>query len=55
MNPAVLTEGYADAFLVGAGVALLGVVAALTLITSRDSKAHTEIGAEESPAEVPAG
>ena len=41
---AVLTEGYADAFLVGAGIALLGVVATLTLIRGRDSRAHVELG-----------
>jgi MFS family permease len=39
-----LTSGYADAFMVGAGIALLGVVAVLTLIRSRDSRAHVELG-----------
>jgi EmrB/QacA subfamily drug resistance transporter len=53
-DPAVLTDGYADAFLVGAGIALLGVVAALTLVRGRDSKAHTEIGAGEVPVAAPA-
>jgi EmrB/QacA subfamily drug resistance transporter len=48
-GPAALTEGYADAFMVGAGIASLGVIAALTLIRSRDSRAHTEIGDEEVP------
>jgi len=43
-TPVGLTEGYADAFLVGAGIALLGVIATLGLIRGRDSKAHTEIG-----------
>jgi len=39
-----LTNGYADAFLVGAGIALLGAVAAFTLISNRDSRAHVELG-----------
>ena len=43
-GPAALTEGYADAFTVGAGIGLLGVVATFLLIRGRDSKAHTEIG-----------
>ena len=46
-GPAALTEGYADAFMVGAGIGLLGVIATLFLIRGRDSKAHTEIGAAE--------
>jgi EmrB/QacA subfamily drug resistance transporter len=43
-GPAALTEGYADAFMVGAGIALLGVLATLVLIRGRDSKAHADIG-----------
>jgi hypothetical protein len=43
-TPEVLTEGYADAFMVGAGIGLLGVIATFVLIRGRDSKAHTEIG-----------
>ena len=46
-GPAALTEGYADAFMVGAGIGLLGVIATLFLIRGRDSRAHTEIGAAE--------
>jgi EmrB/QacA subfamily drug resistance transporter len=42
-GPAALTEGYADAFLVGAGIAVLGLIATLVLIRGRDSKAHTEL------------
>ena len=53
-GPAALTEGYADAFLVGAGIAILGVIASLTLIRTRDSKAHTEIGAGDAPVAAPA-
>jgi EmrB/QacA subfamily drug resistance transporter len=45
VGPAALTDGYADAFMVGAGIGLLGVIASLVLIRGRDSKAHTEIGA----------
>jgi len=47
---ATLTDGYGDAFLVGAGIALLGLIATLTLIRGRDSRAHVELG---SGAEVP--
>ncbi len=54
-DPATLTEGYADAFLVGAGIAVLGVIAALTLVRGSDSKAHTEIGAGDTPAAPSAG
>jgi EmrB/QacA subfamily drug resistance transporter len=35
-----LTTGFARAFLVGAGFALLGVVAGVVLISARDSRAH---------------
>src|SRR3954454_23466470 len=50
-NPAVLIEGFQDAFLAGAGFALVGLVATLVLIRSRDSRAHVEIGG---PAQQPA-
>ena len=46
-SPTVLTEGYSDAFLAGAGIAALGIVAALTLIRNRDSRAHVELGGDE--------
>jgi EmrB/QacA subfamily drug resistance transporter len=40
-NPAVaLTEGFHDAFLVGAGFAVLGAVVAALMISSRDSREH---------------
>ncbi len=40
-NPAVaLTEGFHDAFLVGAGFAVLGAVVAALRISSRDSREH---------------
>jgi len=48
-----LTEGFQSAFLAGAGLAILGLIAVLTLIRSRDSRAHAE--AESHPgAEQPA-
>jgi MFS family permease len=37
-----LTEGFQDAFLVGAGFALLGAILAATLISSRDAREHAE-------------
>jgi EmrB/QacA subfamily drug resistance transporter len=37
-----LTEGFQSAFLAGAGIAILGLIAVLTLIRSRDSRAHVE-------------
>ena len=40
----ILTDGYADAFMVGAGIAALGVVATLGLIRGGDSRAHMELG-----------
>ena len=46
-SPSVLTDGYGDAFLVGAGVALLGLLATLVLIRNRDSRAHVELGEPE--------
>ena len=45
----MLTDGYSDAFMVGAGIALLGVVAALTLDGNRDSRAHVELESAPGP------
>ncbi|MGN6254395.1 MAG: MFS transporter [Solirubrobacterales bacterium] len=45
-DPAVLTEGFQSAFLVGAAFAVLGLLATLFLIRSADSRAHVELGAE---------
>jgi EmrB/QacA subfamily drug resistance transporter len=42
-DPAVLTRGFHDAFLAGAGIALLGLLATITLIRNRDSAAHVEL------------
>jgi predicted MFS family arabinose efflux permease len=39
-DPAVLTRGFRDAFLAGAGIAALGLLASVTLIRNRDSRAH---------------
>ncbi len=47
VGPSGLTAGFSDAFIVGAGIALLGVLAAATLISNADSKAHTQL-AEQS-------
>jgi EmrB/QacA subfamily drug resistance transporter len=47
VTPQILTEGYADAFAGGAGIGLLGLLAALFLIRGRDSRAHMRIGAGE--------
>lgn len=53
-GPAALTAGYADAFMVGSGIGLLGVVATLLLIRNRDSRAHVELGGDAPvPAPVP--
>jgi EmrB/QacA subfamily drug resistance transporter len=37
-----LTEGFQSAFLAGAGIAILGLIAVLTLIRTSDSRAHVE-------------
>jgi EmrB/QacA subfamily drug resistance transporter len=50
-DPAVLTDGFQDAFLAGAGLAVLGLIATLLLIRSRDSKAHVAIGDGSAPAQ----
>ena len=41
---ATLTRGFHSAFLAGAAIALLGLLACLTLIRARDSRAHTQLG-----------
>jgi len=47
--PSALTDGFQDAFLAGAGFAILGIVLALVLIRSADSKALVGVN----PAELP--
>jgi EmrB/QacA subfamily drug resistance transporter len=44
-SPAALTQGYGDAFMVGAGIALLGLIATLLMIRGSDSRAHVELDA----------
>ena len=48
-SPAVLTEGYADAFMAGAAIGILGILATLILIRGRDSRAHVELGGDTPP------
>jgi EmrB/QacA subfamily drug resistance transporter len=50
--PTALTEGFQNAFMVGAGFALLGALLAFLLVRTKDSKAH--VGNAE-PAGVTAG
>jgi EmrB/QacA subfamily drug resistance transporter len=50
--PVALTEGFQSAFMGGAAIALLGLVLTLTLIRTRDSRAHVELGAAEAPAKA---
>jgi EmrB/QacA subfamily drug resistance transporter len=47
--PADLTDGFRAAFLAGAGFAVLGLVATLTLIRSSDSQAHVALAAGVAP------
>jgi EmrB/QacA subfamily drug resistance transporter len=46
IDPEVLTEGFQDAFLVGAVFAVLGLIATLTLIRNKDSRAHVELSSD---------
>jgi EmrB/QacA subfamily drug resistance transporter len=52
-DPAVLTEGFRTAFLVGAGFAILGLIATLVLIRSADSRAHVALDSQPAVAEEP--
>jgi EmrB/QacA subfamily drug resistance transporter len=49
-----LTEGFQDAFLVGAAIALFGALCAAVLISSRDSKEHAEAAQRGEVAPEPA-
>ncbi len=54
-NAAVaLTKGFDRAFLVGAGFAVVGAILAALLISSRDSRAHSEAARTGDPAAVAA-
>ncbi|HEX4732711.1 MAG TPA: DHA2 family efflux MFS transporter permease subunit [Solirubrobacterales bacterium] len=48
-SPAKLVEGFQAAFAVGAGFAVIGLIATLVLVRSSDSRAHVELG-KEAPA-----
>jgi hypothetical protein len=48
-----LTKGFDRAFLVGAGFAIVGAILAMVLISSRDSREHSESARNESAAAVP--
>jgi EmrB/QacA subfamily drug resistance transporter len=50
-SPADLTDGFRQAFLAGAGFAILGLLATLFLIRGRDSRAHVALGAATLAAE----
>ena len=50
--PNALTEGFQSAFLGGAVMAALGLVATLVLIRTRDSRAHLEMARSEAAAEA---
>jgi len=52
--PNALTEGFQTAFMVGAGFAVLGAILAATLISSRESRAHSEAAQAEGAAPAPA-
>jgi EmrB/QacA subfamily drug resistance transporter len=49
-DPAKLVEGFQAAFAVGAGFAILGLVATLVMIRSSDSRAHVALGQEAATA-----
>jgi hypothetical protein len=48
--PGAVTDGFQSAFVGGAVIAALGVVATLILIRSRDSRAHAEMANAPAPA-----
>ena len=50
-----LNEGFQSAFLAGAGVAVIGVVATLVLIRTRDSRAHVELQGRDALAPAESG
>jgi EmrB/QacA subfamily drug resistance transporter len=52
--PVALAEGYQAGFLGGAGLALLGVLLTLVLLSSRESREHAAAAREGQPARAPA-
>jgi EmrB/QacA subfamily drug resistance transporter len=51
--PVALTDGFQAAFLAGAAIAIVGLIATLVLIRSSDSRAHVELGGAEYEATAP--
>jgi len=51
-SPSTLVEGFQAAFAVGAGFAILGLIATLVLVRTSDSRAHVELSAGAAPAEA---
>jgi EmrB/QacA subfamily drug resistance transporter len=51
-SPSTLVEGFQAAFAVGAGFAVLGLIATLLLVRTSDSKAHVALSAQAAPAEA---
>ncbi len=52
--PTALTEGFQDAFMVGAGFAIVGALLALVLISNKDSREHAEAARRGEVEVVPA-
>jgi EmrB/QacA subfamily drug resistance transporter len=50
-TPDKLVEGFQSAFAVGAGFAIVGLIATLTLVRTADSRAHVELDKEAAAAE----
>ena len=51
--PTALTEGFQNAFMVGAGFAIVGAILAAVLISSKDSREHAEAARREKVEAVP--
>jgi MFS family permease len=51
-NPSTLVEGFQAAFAVGAGFAILGLIATLLLVRTSDSRAHVELSAQAATADT---
>jgi hypothetical protein len=49
-----LTQGFQDAFLVGAGFAFAGAILAVLLISSRDAREHAEAARRGEASAAPA-
>jgi hypothetical protein len=53
-HAAALTSGFQRAFLVGSGFALVGALLTLVLISSKDSRAHSDSARAEGTVAAPA-